>query len=60
MTTRSLKVLEIDFVAAANQSAITAGFSVLIKKPDGRIFVYTKGADSSLITMSDKKQSILI
>lgn len=27
--------------------------SVVIKRPDGRKYVYTKGADSSLIKMSD-------
>lgn len=29
----SFQVLDNDFAAAANQSAITAGFSVFIKKP---------------------------
>jgi len=27
--------------------------SVIVKRPDGKIFIYVKGADSSLFKMSD-------
>lgn len=34
--------------------------SVLVKRPDGRKFIYTKGADSSLLKMSDGSYNQLI
>jgi len=31
--------------------------SMIVKKPNGKIFVYTKGADSSMLAYSDKKNT---
>lgn len=34
--------------------------SIIVKRPDGRKFLYTKGADSALLKMSDGKLTIQI